>query len=618
MRTRQLVFLFTALLLAATPPLAPESRVAAQAAGPRLTLTAARVSDDFIPEGSSDALRAGARASFSLIVEQDGAAPVPVEATLELPQGFGYLPETLRVNGLPAPAEAAVLSANGRLRLTGLSLPAAQGAGEGNLAGIHVFFSPEPSLEEIDRRLEWAARLVGQGGTIKLFLPGLTEHTSEAPYWMVHAVRQVYALGLRPVVRLGYANGDASSFTRKWDDGVGQMSRADAAGGYWAIGWATRQVAAHLLAATADVAAGAPSGELTLIVGNEPNLEWVERDWFIDYSYVRRDDGSFDEGWLTADPADPNAKANNAAGWKLFVRGIPGADGAEPGYDARLDDYTRYMGYDAAVEYARFLRTTSGLLQELESPRLLVAGGAIASGGGDLEGRYAYHQRHFIRRMLREVPDALSQLDLWTTNNYPYTLPPWDNYHSRPADFDAYPLGEPFWHTEIGIDSYQGDLDYLAYLQRQGLAQGVPTRAIIGEVGYGVGEGWGTDFGGPPLTEDLRAQYMADIFERYYNGWRAQLAQVNLWQLGDPEHERPTFHMFDMVFPDSASVDGWPTHRHLVYDAVATRASRPGPGRLIVSFEARIDPELRAGYVEARAQLLPEGAEARYILRVDE
>jgi hypothetical protein len=576
----------------------------------------ARVSESFIPQGSADSPEAGGRAIFSLIVEHEGASATPIEAEIQLPKGMRYLSETLRLNGLPA--QPATLIAGQRLRFAGLTVPPAQGQAAGNLAGLHVFLSPEPSLAEIDRRLDWAAKLVGPGGTLKLFLPGITEQTAEAPYWMVYAVRKVYALGLRPVVRLGYANGDASSFTRKWDDGAGQMSRADAVGGYWGIGWATRLVAAHLLASSADAAAGAPSAELTLIVGNEPNLEWVERDWFIDYSYVRQADGSFDPNWLTTDPHDPFAKANSPEGWKLFVRGLPGANGQEPGYDERLDDYTRYLGYDAAVEYARFLRTTSGLLQELDNPRLLVAAGAIASGGGDLEGRYAYHQRHFIRRMLRAVPDALSQIDLWTTNNYPYTLPPWDNYHSRPADFDSYPLGEPFWHTEIGIDSYQGDLDYLAYLRRQGLATSVPTRAIIGEVGYGIGEGWGTAFGGPPLTEDLRARYMADIFETYYNNWRSELAQVNLWQLGDPEHARPTFHMFDMVFPDSEDAQGWPTHRHLVFDALATRASRPGPGRLILSFQAQLDADIRPGYVEATARLLPAGPAARYTLLVVE
>ncbi len=76
---------------------------------------------------------------------------------------------------------------------------------------------------------------------------------------------------------------------------------------------------------------------------------------------------------------------------------------------------------------------------------------------------------------------------------------------------------------------------------------------------------WGTEFGFAPITEDLRAQYMSDIFETYYNTWRNKLIGVNLWQLGDPDQARAAYHMFDFVYPDSQSIQGWPTHRHLVY-----------------------------------------------------
>jgi hypothetical protein len=603
--------LLIGLLLATTLLPAPAN---AQQPAPQLVVTASRVSDTFIPLGSSDTITPGARATLSLIVEHPGAAPLPATAALTLPVEAALVPGTLRVNGLPTGLTPYV--AAGQLRFDGLVLPPAHAATEQNLAGVHVFLSREPSLLEVERRVDWAITLVGTGGTVKLFLPGIHQGTTEAPYWLVHAVRRIYAAGLRPVVRLGYANGDGSSFTRKWDDGVGQMSRADAANGYWGIGWATRAVVSHLLLGTADAAAQAPSAELTVIVGNEPNLEWVERDWFIDYDYVRQPDGSFDTNWLTTDPADPTAAANGVLGGKRFVKGLPGPNGAAATYESRLDDYARYLGYDAAVEYGRFLQTSSGLLKQLGDGRLVVAAGAVASGGGDLEGRYAYHQRHFIRRMLQAVPEALAHVDLWTTNNYPYTLPPWDNYHANPADFDAYPLGEPFWHTEIGIDSYQGDLDYLAYLQRQGLVATVPQRAIIGEVGYGIGEGWGTAFGGPPITQDLRAAYLSDIFERYYNGWRGELVGVNLWQIGDPEHERPTFHMFDMVYPDSESVAGWPTHRHLQYDALAARASRPGPSRTILTFELQLAPTTPPGPLPLTAELPGLGASAAYTLTV--
>ena len=218
--------------------------------------------------------------------------------------------------------------------------------------------------------------------------------------------------------------------------------------------------------------------------------------------------------------------------------------------------------------------------------------------------------------MLAAVPDALSHIDLWTTNNYPYTIPPWDNYHAHPADFERDPIGTPFWQTEIGIDSYRGDLDYLAYLQRHSKATSVPTKAIIGEVGYGIGEGWGTAFGGPHLTEDLRAQYMADLFESYYNGWGDELAGANMWQLGDPDHDQPTYHMFDFVYPDSQAVNNWPTHRHLVFDAVATRRSRPGPGRLIITFQVQADSNVKPGMYTATATIVPDKVEARYALSV--
>jgi uncharacterized repeat protein (TIGR01451 family) len=581
----------------------------------RLVLTGSRATESLVPPGSSDLVVAGGLATYSLIIENTGTFPQMVDATVTLPPGLHYLPETLRINGL-SPVNPPV-AAGAQVRWSGVTVPAARGAGPGNLAGVHIFFANDyPSYAEIDQRLAWAVNLVGAGGTIKLFLPGINEHWTAAPEWLIYAVQRSYQLGMRPVVRIGFANGDQSSFTRRRDDPVGQMNRADAAAGYQHIAGALRRVVAHLLAESAGVAATAPSAELTVIIGNEPNLEWVERDWFIDYSYVRQPDGSFDTGWLTTDPADPTAAANSPAGWRLFVRGMSGPSGTPPTYDSRLDDYTHYLGYDAAVEYGRFLRAGSAMLQELYNPRLQVAAGAIASGGGDLDGRYAYHQRHFIRRMLQAVSDALVHVDVWTTNNYPYSVPPWENYHANPADFERYPLGEPFWHTEVSIDAYQGDLDYLAYLQRQGVAQVVPSQAIIGEVGYGIGPGWGTEFGFAPITEDLRARYMSDIFETYYNTWRNELIGVNLWQLGDPDQARAAYHMFNFVYPDSQSVQGWPTHRHLVYDAVATRQSRPGPGRAIITFQARLDPGLAPGGIAASAALLPAGPTVSYQLTV--
>ncbi len=581
----------------------------------RLVLTGSRATESLVPLGNSDLVVAGGLATYSLIIENARAFPQVVDATVTLPPGLHYLPDTLRINGLP-PVNAPV-AAGSQVRWSGVTVPAAQGTGPGNLAGVHIFFANDyPSYAEIDQRLAWAVNLVGVGGTIKLFLPGINEHWTAAPEWLIYAVQRSYQLGMRPVVRIGFANGDQSSFTRRSDDPVGQMNRADAAAGYQHIAGAMYRVVAHLLVATAPSAARASSPELTVIIGNEPNLEWVERDWFIDYSYVRQPDGSFDTNWLTTDPADPTAAANNPDGWRVFVRGMPGSAGIPPTYDSRLDDYIHYLGYDAAVEYGRFLRTSSAMLQELSNSRLQVAAGPIASGGGDLDGRYAYHQRHFIRRMLQAVPDALAHIDVWTTNNYPYSVPPWENYHANPADFERYPLGEPFWHTEVSIDAYQGDLDYLAYLQRQGVAQVVPSQAIIGEVGYGVGPGWGTEFGFAPITEDLRAQYMSNIFETYYNNWRNELIGVNLWQLGDPDQARASYHMFDFVYPDSQSMQGWPTHRHLVYDAVATRQSRPGPGRVILTFQAWLDPGIVPGEITASAMLLPAGPTASYQLTV--
>jgi hypothetical protein len=576
--------------------------------GVRPLLTGSQISPDFIPLGSSDDLTPGGRASYSIILENDLTSPQQLDATLGLPAGMRYIEGSLRVNGLPS--GQLVIDAGDQLVVPGLQVPAARSGP--NLAGIHVFFHEYPTIDEVEERLAWAAKLVGPGGTIKIFHPSITERTTEPYEWAVYAVRRIYEMGLRPVVRLGFANGDTSSFTRRHDDPVGQMNRADAANEYQGISMAIQHVVAGLLAQTADLAAQAPSGELTVIVGNEANLEWVERDWFIDYEYVRQPDGSFDQSWLTTDPNDPDAGANSPYGWKLFVRGIPTPERPVT-YDTRLDDYTYYLGYDGAVEFGRFLRSSSRKLKELENGRLLVAAGAIASGGGDLYGRYAYHQRHFMRRMLQSVPDALNNIDLWTTNNYPYTLPPEDNYHNHPANFDRYPLGEQFWHTEIGIDSYRGDLDYLAYLKRRGIAQNVPTRAIIGEMGYGIGPGWGTEFGGPHITEDLRARYMSDIFERYYNTWSAELDSVNIWQLGDPDHNQPTYHMFDMVYPNSASLEGWPTNRHLVFDAVATRASLPGPGRLIVSFELQLADSLPSSPLVANL-LLSTGQTASYTL----
>lgn len=605
-RSGRLVHFFVLVVsLFVTVPLAP---VAAQTPL-RLMLTGSRVSDTFIPTGSSDEITPGGLATYSLIIENDQTQDRTINAAITLPKGARLVDGSLRVNGLPS--ATSVVSAGEQIAWPGLSVPAARW--DENRAGIHVFLHKEPSLEEIDQRLEWAAQIVGPGGTIKLFHPSITERSTEPFYWMVYAVRRTYELGLRPVVRLGFANGDTSSFTRRHDDPVGQMNRNDAAGGYWGVGWGTRNVVDGLLAATADAAAASPSGELTVIIGNEPNLEWVERDWFIDYDYVRQSDGSFDTSWLTTDPTDPTAEANSPDGWRRFVRGFPGPGRPRPTYDTRLDDYRYYLGYDAAIEYGRFLLTTSGLLHDIQNPRLRIAAGAIASGGGDLDGRYAYHQRHFMRRMLQAVPDALRYIDLWTTNNYPYTRPPEDNYHAHPANFDRDPLGRAYWQTEIGIDSYRGDLDYLAFLKRKGVAAFVPTQAIIGEVGYGIGEGWGTDFGGPPLTEDLRARYMADIFERYYNTWRDELAGVNLWQLGDPDHDQPTYHMFDMVYPDSQTLNGWPTHRHLVYDAVAARQSRPGPGRLILTFQVQLPATFAPGPVKASATL-SDGAQANYNL----
>lgn len=600
---RILLFLLTLTTLTATAGMTPH--VHANEDGIRLLVTGSRVSES-AQAGRADVLQTGNRATYSLILENDHPFPRSVDVTLTLPPGQAYLPWSLRVNGLPAtigqPLETPT-SDGVQLAWPGLILPGAPRVLEtNNLAGIHLFFKQDPTHAEIDERIAWAVRLLGRGGMVKFYLPKIKQQWDGAPPWISYAVRRCYEEGMRPVVRLGFENGDMSSFTRTEKQMFGQMSRADAEQNYVGIGGAIQRIVHDLLDQSADVAAAAPSDQLTIILGNEPNLEWLEFTWFVDYDEVKWPDGSLDPSWLTTQPDHTNAVANTPNGRHYFVIGFP-RPGVTMTPDQLLDDYEYYLGYDAAIEYGRFLRTSSRMLRALDTPRVRIAAGAIASGGGSLDARYGYHQHHFYRRMLQAVPDALASVDLLTTNNYPYSRPPWDNYHRTPADFSLYPRTEHFWRTESTIDSYLSDLDYVAHLHAQGIGAGAPTRGMIGEMGYGISGIWATAYDFEPINEDLRARYMSDIFETYYNHWRETLADVNLWQLGDPDVDRDRYHPFNYVYPDSQMHEGWPTHRHLVYDAIATRASRPGAGRMIMTIETQISSTAPLGPTHVHATL---------------
>jgi len=193
------------------------------------------------------------------------------------------------------------------------------------------------------------------------------------------------------------------------------------------------------------------------------------------------------------------------------------------------------------VEYARFFVATSRAIKSLGDRRVKVLNAGLAPGGWE-----------FLEEMCKNIPEFVHAFDVWASHPYPGNFPPEINLHDKTARI-----------RDVCIDSYLLEFSILAHYGRNVNR----LKVILTETGYELGNQLDPDL--PPIDEELRAEYIMRAFRDYWTKWPEVLA-VTPFSFCDPYG---SWQRFDWVYPDSDTDEhGWPTHRHLQYDAVAALA----------------------------------------------
>jgi hypothetical protein len=256
--------------------------------------------------------------------------------------------------------------------------------------------------------------------------------------------------------------------------------------------------------------------------------------------YVNRDgcNATGYVGWLAPVPDDPATPEptyhQEAEGYRRFVEGLPRVDGrtlaVQIGNEPNLHEM--WGGTADPAQYARFFADVSAEIRAIGDPRIRVLNAALAPEGN-------VDNLQFIGAAIQSEPRFATAFDEWASHPYPRNRPPASNLHDGTASPGS----------RYTIDAYLLELDALQ-------AGGVDTsglRVVLTETGYELGDRHHAAY--PAVSEQLRAAYMADAFERWAR-W-PEIRAVTPFELAG---WYGSWRSFDWVWPSSETTShGLPT-----------------------------------------------------------
>jgi hypothetical protein len=306
--------------------------------------------------------------------------------------------------------------------------------------------------------------------------------------------------------------------------------------------------------------------------------------------YVNRDgcNASGYVGWLAPTPDGPDGLDGTylieAEGYRRFVAGLPRVDGrtlyVQVGNEPNLHEM--WGGSASPTEYARFFADVAAAIHATGDPRIRILNAALAPEG-DVDNL------QFIAEAMAAEPRFARAFDDWASHPYPRNRPPTSNLHDGTA-----PAGGRYT-----IDAYLLELATLA-------AHGVDAtglQVVLTETGYELGGAYYAEY--PPISEELRADYMQQALETYWPRW-PEVKAVTPFALAG---WYGSWRTFDWVWPSSKTTrHGFPTQPRLQYARLV-----PGVGSIVgTALEDRGEPLKDVAIVaapdEPRATTLPDGS----------
>jgi hypothetical protein len=260
--------------------------------------------------------------------------------------------------------------------------------------------------------------------------------------------------------------------------------------------------------------------------------------------YVNRDgcNATGYVGWLAPIPDESGGRyQREAAGYARFVAGLPRVDGRTLLIQIANEPNLHEMwgGASDAAAYARFTVDVAAEIRALGDPRIQVLNAALAPEGN-------IDNLQFIAEAVQAEPAFGRSFDLWASHPYPHNQPPANNFH----DGTALP------GSRYTIDAYLLELAVLAQ-------HGVDTaqiQVVLTETGYELGDTHFAQF--PPVTDDLRAEYMVQAFRDHWSRW-PEVRAVTPFQLSG---WYGSWRAFDWVHPSSRTTpSGLPTQPRIQY-----------------------------------------------------
>lgn len=303
--------------------------------------------------------------------------------------------------------------------------------------------------------------------------------------------------------------------------------------------------------------------------------------------YVNRDgcNPSGYVGWLKPEPDDGGLTYHaEAEAYRRFVAGLPRTDGralyVQVGNEPNLHEM--WGGAASPAEYARFFADVAAAIRSLGDARIVVLNAALAPEG-DVDNL------QFIAEAAVADRRFLSSFDLWASHPYPRNQPPAHNLHDGTAGPDS----------RYAIDAYLLELDALA---RLGMATD-GLQVVLTETGYELGDAYYGEY--PPVSEELRAEYIQQAIEMYWPRW-PEVRAVTPFQLAG---WYGSWRTFDWVWPSSrTTAHGFPTRPRLQYArlvpgiGVVTGRVHDDGGAPLADVTIRAEP---GGFL---AESLPDGS----------
>ena len=273
--------------------------------------------------------------------------------------------------------------------------------------------------------------------------------------------------------------------------------------------------------------------------------------------------------WVKPDPGPDGSYHDIADAFARYVAGLP-LRNTHPLYVTIWNEPDLWIewGNDPnAQEYGKFFVAVSNAIRELGNSRIRILNGPVTP-----------NNTTFIRQML-QVPGFVNAFDVWASHCYPYNHPPGYNIHDGTAHY-----------LNATIDCYIVDA---AVIQKYGGRSGF--KFIVKETGYELENNVYGFEGYPSINETLRAQYIADAFNKKWRTW-PELIAATPYEMGDPWSGWEKFDWID--YDLSLNPFHFSFEPHQQYDRVSALTKPYGdvvPHGIDITYRAQVDPSLSAG-----------------------